>query len=815
MSALGRVVRSGVARRRVPTIVTVLVVMVAVTSAVLGASLAVASRGPFERAFQQHHGAHLAARIDAAKATPAQLAGTATAAGVAAVAGPFPLATVSAGSGRFRMPPMEVAGRGTPGSAVDELTLTRGRWATGPGEIVLAVNGRFDGPLLTTGEELTLDDVPGNPVVTVVGFARSITRTADAWAQPGQVTAWQTAQSASQNQNQSETAGRAGYQMLYRLTAAGTQAQVEAGTEAIAAGLPAGALTGATSWLAVRRDVVGDTVLLIPFLIAFGLLGVVMAVLIVGNVIAGAVASATRRIGILKALGFTPGQVVRAYVMQALIPAAAGAVLGLGTGYLSTLPVITKTNDLYGTTDRGTAPWVGVLVVAGILAVVALTAWAAAARAGRLRTVDALAVGRTPRAGRGRWASRLAGRIPLLSRPVSLGLAYPFTRPMRSAGMIAAIAFGAASVTFAVGLATSLSRIDEVEDIAAVQVTAPAERPVTAPAERPEPGAEPPGADPPRAEPPGAQDGPPAISDPAKVAAAINAQPGTSGYLGTARTEVTTPGATGQLTAMGLTGPDASRYYRMVSGRWLRGPGEIVVATPFLTATGKKVGDQVTLTSKGSEGRDIPVRIVGEAFNIDEDGMQILTDQATLGLTPEAYYITVKDGTDIDEYAAALSTALEPLGAVADQVDHDPPEMLVLIDALAALLTVLLVVVAGLGVLNTVVLETRDRVHDLGVHKALGMTPRQTIAMVISSVVLTGLAGGVAGVAVGVLVQRTVLGAMGRGTGFTLPASVVDAYGPGVVLLLAVGGLVIAVTGALLPAGWAARTRTVTALRTE
>jgi putative ABC transport system permease protein len=44
----------------------------------------------------------------------------------------------------------------------------------------------------------------------------------------------------------------------------------------------------------------------VPFLIAFGVLGIVMAVLIIGNVIAGAVSTGTRRIGILKALGFTP-----------------------------------------------------------------------------------------------------------------------------------------------------------------------------------------------------------------------------------------------------------------------------------------------------------------------------------------------------------------------------------------------------------------------------------------------------------------------------------------------------------------------------
>jgi len=33
--------------------------------------------------------------------------------------------------------------------------------------------------------------------------------------------------------------------------------------------------------------------------------------------------------------------------------------------------------------------------------------------------------------------------------------------------------------------------------------------------------------------------------------------------------------------------------------------------------------------------------------------------------------------------------------------------------------------------------------------------------------------------------------------------------------VLALGGLVLAVAGALLPAGWAASTRTATALRTE
>jgi ABC-type transport system, involved in lipoprotein release, permease component len=40
-----------------------------------------------------------------------------------------------------------------------------------------------------------------------------------------------------------------------------------------------------------------------------------------------------------------------------------------------------------------------------------------------------------------------------------------------------------------------------------------------------------------------------------------------------------------------------------------------------------------------------------------------------------------------------------------------------------SVLALMVAVAAGLGVLNTVLMTTRDRVHDLGVFKALGMRP--------------------------------------------------------------------------------------------
>jgi putative ABC transport system permease protein len=56
---------------------------------------------------------------------------------------------------------------------------------------------------------------------------------------------------------------------------------------------------------------------------------------------------------------------------------------------------------------------------------------------------------------------------------------------------------------------------------------------------------------------------------------------------------------------------------------------------------------------------------------------------------------------------------------------------------------------------------------------------------------------------------------MGHAAGTDLPPSVLEVYEIPQLVLLGLAGIAIALLGALLPAGWAARTRTATALRTE
>jgi len=130
-------------------------------------------------------------------------------------------------------------------------------------------------------------------------------------------------------------------------------------------------------------------------------------------------------------------------------------------------------------------------------------------------------------------------------------------------------------------------------------------------------------------------------------------------------------------------------------------------------------------------------------------------------------------------------------------------------------LTLMLAIVAGLGVLNTVVLNTRERVHDLGVFKAVGMTPRQTIAMVVCWVAGIGLVAGVIAVPAGIALHHAVLPEMASSANLGLPASYLSVYRAPELVVLALAGVVIAIVGALLPAGWAARIRTASALRAE
>jgi putative ABC transport system permease protein len=99
------------------------------------------------------------------------------------------------------------------------------------------------------------------------------------------------------------------------------------------------------------------------------------------------------------------------------------------------------------------------------------------------------------------------------------------------------------------------------------------------------------------------------------------------------------------------------------------------------------------------------------------------------------------------------------------------------------------------------------------VFKAVGMTPRQTITMVICWVIAPAVIAAAIALPAGLTTQDYLIGQLAAGN--ALPGSFVHVLGGTGLLLLALGGLAIAVAGALGPAIWAARTRTSAVLHTE
>jgi putative ABC transport system permease protein len=777
-----------VRRRRLQSLVIGAVVMLGSGTAVLALGLLVASNAPFERAFSRQHGAHATASFDAGKVSAADLAATARRPGVTAASGPYETVPAELSTGVAPLPSGLIAGRDTADSTVDKLHITDGAWLTGPGQIVLSGDslpgGRF---APRVGSTVTVD-VAGRPTLTVVGIADSVTGSAGAWVWPTQTDVLHA------------TGTVPGRQMLYRFASAGSDEAVRSGLTEATAGLPDGALTGSSTYLAVQLRAAENIKPMVPFVVAFSVLGLVMSVLIVVNVVAGAVVAGLRTIGVQKALGFTPAQVVAVYVGQILAVCVPACLLGVAGGWLMAEPLLAETAAAYDVPGAATVPgWTLLAVLLAVPVIVGLAALGPAVRGGRLSAVQAITVGRAPRSGRG-FLVRRALAATRLPRPVGLGLGAPFARPGRTGVTLVAVLLGATTVVFAAGLAASLTRVVAAFDrTSAIPVTV-GTRPPGGPVNREVRGG-----------------GGSAPAELAAVRAAIEARPGTAHVVGVSEVTVGLAGSTESLDVRAYDGDASWTGYPVLAGRWYTGSAEAVASSRMLRLTGVKVGDHITLTTQLGQRR---VQVVGEVFANGRGGTVIMSAAGLTGLvedvTPRRFEVGLTAGTDPHAYVEASATALAALYAVPEvTADAQENESVAIMLGLIATLTLLLSAVAALGVFNTVVLNTRERVHEIGVLKSIGMTPWQVRLMVVTSMVAVGSLGGALAVPAGWALHRAIMPVMGDAAGTDLPHSVLTVYQPVQLVTLGLCGVVLAVVGALVPAGWAARTRPATALRAE
>jgi putative ABC transport system permease protein len=293
----------------------------------------------------------------------------------------------------------------------------------------------------------------------------------------------------------------------------------------------------------------------------------------------------------------------------------------------------------------------------------------------------------------------------------------------------------------------------------------------------------------------------------------LRALPGTAQVASTVSRDLQIVGERDTVNAVFFRQDPGKLAPRLVKGHWPNGAAQVAVNGQVLKARGLHVGDQITLQLAGRRAR---AQIVGDFMA--EGNIELAGDRRTLalldpGARADGYLVRVTPGTNTQIYSAKVRAGDPSLDAFPAPGSNSGGARLV--DGAALLFTLMLGTVAALGVFNTVVLNTRERRRDLGMLKSIGMTPRQLIGMLLTSMGVIGALGGLLGVPLGIAAHQFVVPAMVHSGQLEVPDFLLNVFDVQLIVALCIAGIAIAVIGALIPARSAAWSPIAEVLRSE
>ena len=815
LHALFRKARADVVGRPFQTTLIFLVVTVAATSLTLGATIRQSASGAFDRYFTEANGAHVWFK---GASDPSSLEPIGDLQGVVATAGPFPgvgfQSILSASNvdvpaegsadlrladptGRHGPAPLELVGMPAELPEVSRPVLTEGRWLApgGLAEIVVDL-GTAHRWGIETGDKVDIIAEQGTLTLEVVGVAVSASRPPYPRVDP--TLGYALLDGLARFQPDPETWNwRYGVRIDDPDDTAGFISRAKKA-------YPAGETITASSWRQVQDDFRLGTIAYVAPLSVLGVFMVVAVGFATVNAISANVLAHVRDIGILKAIGFPPGAVTTLILAEHAGVGLLGALAGLGLG-MATAPVILESlvrDDVPVTVGEVSFdPMLLAAVVAGTTLVIAAMAFLPAWRAGQVPTVRAIATGIL---GANDKASRVARLAAWVRMPpvVVLEVKDAFNRPLRS--MLSVISLTAAVMTAAFSLGMSAT-IDAVANDPTVLGGAPWDIQVG------------------RSDVAGGE-GTAAVSD-AELQRLLNAQPEVEAFT-TERSvsfrQAGSPGGAFELRSLAVGGESQKLRYFIPEGRAFAAAGEAIITQRMAEALGVEVGDTIELVVAGpdtgspggfSEERSLVLRIVGRYASASGHSKGLIYNLEALqqvfpDVEPGVYSVKLESDADVDAFKAELvRQASGPLAFRTVKSEIGEEVRPILFGLTAALL-----LIATLNIVTTALFAVRERRRDFGILKAIGMTPGQAAAAVVSGGSVLSLIAVAVGTPLGIVTTRLLFDffgqQMGIGTGlFQMPsAAVIAAIVPAMFLFSA--------AGILLPALRASRVKVAEALQT-
>lgn len=161
---------------------------------------------------------------------------------------------------------------------------------------------------------------------------------------------------------------------------------------------------------------------------------------------------------------------------------------------------------------------------------------------------------------------------------------------------------------------------------------------------------------------------------------------------------------------------------------------------------------------------------------------------------------TINDNHGLDDFANAMTmgSALEQIGTVFNIIRG----VLVGIAAIA-------LVVASIGIMNTMLMSVMERTHEIGVMKAIGAKSSDVLSLFLLESSMVSFVGGVTGCSLGVVVAKVM--SFGAGTAFGIEMTAV--VKPGVLFGGIAVAMIVGVLSGFYPARKASKMSPVEAVR--
>ncbi|MEJ8644030.1 FtsX-like permease family protein [Streptomyces sp. MS1.HAVA.3] len=543
-----------------------------------------------------------------------------------------------------------------------------------------------------------------------------------------------------------------------------------------------------------RKDVGSFLNVMKYVMLGFAGIAFLVGIFLIFNTFSMLVAQRTREIGLMRAIGADSGQVLKSVVVEAFLLGVVGSVLGVGAGVglavglmelMGQMGMHLSTDDL---TIAWTTPVIGVFL--GVVVTV-VAAFVPARRAGKVSPMAALRESGTPgdkkagviRAVLGLVLTGIGGAGLFLAAAAEeagpgsmwLGLGVVFTLigfivigPLLAAGVVRVLSgvvlrpfgsvgrlaernalrnprrTGATAAALMIGLAL-VACLSVVGSSMVASATDELDKSV--------------GAD----YIVNSMTGQPVLPQAEQALRATQGLDHVTAYR-EVEAKLTAPDGATETEGLGATDPTYAKDIRrkMVAGEHAAAYGKdsMSVGSDYATAHGVKVGDELTVAFTGGNTVKLKVAaITSDEGNLDKGMKYIGTAVAQANVPadrlplPFMLLATAKDGqSDAAAYQGVKAAMADfPQYKVLNQTDYKQA----LKDQVGQLLNMvygllgLAIIVAVLGVVNTLALSVVERTREIGLMRAIGLSRRQLRRMIRLESVVIALFGALLGLGLG------------------------------------------------------------------